>query len=148
MKTLKIFLIIAGFAFSGICFGQLQSGNNSEVLFYSAHYNLAHNRIEHQLNEYPARTTSGDNFEAPVFARAYYVPANIDLSLEAWMTLPFESSFYEEDIRIESWMESPFNDVYYDMDLPLEPWMTKPFESGEEIEIEDWMTTPWTEEIG
>jgi hypothetical protein len=124
MKTIKIIFSIAGFALTSICFGQLLSQNNSDVLFYSAYHNLASNRIEHQVNQYPARTTSGDHFDAPVLSRTYFVPIEFDLGIEAWMTLPFESNYYEADPIIEQ-------------------WMTAPFESGEEIEIEAWMSTIW-----
>lgn len=143
MKTINIFLSIAGFALAGICYGQLPSQNNSELLFYSAQYNLASNRIEHHVNQYPARTTSGDHFEAVVLTRTFFVPIEFDMGIEPWMTLPFESSVYEEDLQLESWMESPFDCNYYELDPPVELWMTKPFESGEEIEVEPWMTTSW-----
>jgi len=143
MKTIKIFLSIAGFALTSICFGQLLSQNNSDVLFYTAHYNLASNRMDHRVDQYPARTTSGDHFEAPVFNRTYFVPAEFDMGIEAWMTKPFESNVYEEELQLEQWMISPFDCIYYEEDPPIEKWMTRPFESGEEIEIEAWMTTPW-----
>jgi len=143
MKTIKIIFSIAGFALTSICFGQLLSQNNSDVLFYSAYHNLASNRIEHQVNQYPARTTSGDHFEAPVLSRTYFVPIEFDLGIEAWMTLPFESSVYEEELQIESWMVSPFESNYYEADPIIEQWMTAPFESGEEIEIEAWMSNIW-----
>ncbi|MCK5693752.1 MAG: hypothetical protein KAI08_12905 [Bacteroidales bacterium] len=143
MKTIKIILSIAGFAFTSICFGQLLSKNKSDVLFYSAHYNLTSNRMEHQVNLYPARTTSGDYFEASVSSRTYFVPLEFDLAIEEWMTLPFESSVYEEELQIESWMLTPFESNYYEVDPIIEQWMTAPFESGEEIEIEAWMSTIW-----
>jgi hypothetical protein len=143
MKKIKIILSIAGFAFTSICFGQLLSQNKSDVLFYSAHYNLASNRIEHQVNNYPARTTSGDHFEAPVSSKTYFVPLEFDWAIEEWMTLPFESSVYEEELQIESWMLTPFESNYYELDPSIEQWMTAPFESGEEIEIEAWMSTIW-----
>ena len=143
MKTIKIILSIAGFAFTSICFGQLLSHNKSDVLFYSAKYNLESNRMEHHVIKYPARTTSGDHFEAPVLSRTYFVPIEFDLGIEAWMTLPFESSVYEEELQIESWMVSPFESNYYEADPIIEQWMTAPFESGEEIEIEAWMSTIW-----
>ena len=136
MKTIKIILSIAGFAFTSICFGQTLSQNKSDVLFYSAHYNLASNRMEHQVNKYPARTTSGDHFEAPVSSRTYFVPMEFDLAIEEWMTLPFESSVYEEELQIESWMLTPFESNYYEVDPIIEQRMTAPFEYGDEIEIE------------
>ncbi len=142
MKTIKIILSIAGFAFTSICFGQLLSQNKSDVLFYSAHYNIASNRMEHQVKQYPARN-SGDHFEAQVSSRTYFVPIEFDIGIEAWMTLPFESSVYEEDLQIESWMVTPFESNYYEVDPIIEQWMTAPFESGEEIEIEAWMSTIW-----
>lgn len=124
MKTIKIFLSIAGFAFTTICFGQLVSRNNCDMQFYSAYFNSTSNRFQHRVNEYPARTTSGDHFEAPEITRTYFVSTETDMAIESWMTTPFESSVYEEDLQIESWMSAPFK-------------------SGEEIEIETWMTTIW-----
>ena len=162
MKTFKIILGIAGFAITSICFGQDLTQNSNELLFYSAQYNLASNRLEHNVNQYPARTTSGDNYDAPVLNLTYFVPLEFDMNiedwmvsafessfyeeeiqLEPWMVSPFESSVYEEDVQLETWMESPFDCIYYEPDNPIESWMCKPFESGEDIEVEDWMTTPW-----
>ena len=143
MKTMKIFLSIAGFALTTICFGQLLSQNNSEILFYTAHYNTSIDRFEHQVHAFPGRTTSGDQFDAPLLSRTYYAPIESDILLEPWMTTPFESSFYEMDLQIESWMISPFENSYYESDLVIESWMTAPFASEEEIEIESWMTQPW-----
>ncbi|MCK4879560.1 MAG: hypothetical protein KAS82_02830 [Bacteroidales bacterium] len=134
MKTIKIFLSIAGFALTTLCFGQLLSRNNSDMLFYT---------FEHLINEFPARTASGDQLEAPVITRTYFVPFETDMGVEAWMTTPFESSVYEEDLQIELWMVSPFESSYYEAEPIIESWMTAPFESGEEIEIETWMTTTW-----
>ena len=50
MKTLKIFLSIAGFAFTSLCFGQLFSQNNSDILFYTAYYNLSSNSLDHHID--------------------------------------------------------------------------------------------------
>jgi hypothetical protein len=147
MKTIKIFLSIVGFALSSICFGQLLSQNNSDLLFYSATYNLASNRLEHRVDPYPARSASGDHFEAPHPSRTFYVPREFDMDIEDWMTKPFESDFYEEVLLLEAWMVSPFESSYYEEDPIIEVWMTKPFEFDkeieEEIEIEAWMTTIW-----
>ena len=128
MKTIKIYLSIVGFALSGICFGQQLSQNNSDLLFYSSSYNLANNRMEHRIDPFPARSNSGDHFEAPYLSRTFYVPREFDMDIEDWMTKPFESDFYEEDPIIEVWMTKPF-----EFDEEIE----------EEIEIEAWMTTIW-----
>ena len=128
MKTIKIYLSIVGFALSSICFGQLLSQNNSDPLFYSASYNLSSNRMEHRVDPFPARSISGDHFEAPHLSRTFYVPREFDMDIEDWMTKPFESDFYEEDPIIEVWMTKPF-----EFDEEIE----------EEIEIEAWMTTIW-----
>lgn len=146
MKTIKIYLSIVGFALSGICFGQLLSEINNDLLFYSASYNLASNRIEHRVDPYPARSNSGDHFEALHLSRTFYIPKDFDMDIEAWMTKPFESDFYEEELLLESWMVSPFESDFYEEELLLEMWMTKPFESEfyeEEIEVEPWMSTIW-----
>jgi hypothetical protein len=127
MKTIKIYLSIVGFALSGICFGQQLSQNNSDLLFYSSSYNLANNRMEHRIDPFPARSNSGDHFEAPHLSRTFYVPREFDMDIEDWMTKPFESDFYEEDPIIEVWMTKPFESDFYE----------------EEIEIEAWMTTIW-----
>lgn len=151
MKTRKLFLVFAGFALTNICFGQLLSQNRSNLLFYTSYYNSSDNRIEHQINEFPPHTFPGDHFDATVLARTYFVPIEFDLEVEPWMSLPFESSFYEEEIVLESWMSSPFENSYYEEDIEIETWMTRPFRISqesdwnmdEEIEIETWMTTPW-----
>jgi hypothetical protein len=146
MKTIKIYLSIVGFALSSICFGQLLSQNNSDPLFYSALYNLSSNRMEHRVDPFPARSISGDHFEAPHLSRTFYIPREFDMGIDAWMTKPFESDFYEDELLLEAWMVSPFESSYYEEDPIIEVWMTKPFESDfydEEIEIEAWMTTIW-----
>jgi len=128
MKTIKIFLSIAGFALTTICFGQLLSQNNDDLLYYSSYYNLASNRMEHRVNQLPARTTSGDHFEVTHNSRIYFVPTDFDMGIEEWMTKPFESNYFETDLSIESWMTKPFEQKE---------------EIEEEIEIEEWMTTIW-----
>ena len=127
MKTIIIFLSIAGFALSTFCFGQLPSQSSNDLLFYSSYYNLASNRVEHHVNQFPARNSSGDHFEAPVISKTFFVPIEFDMGIEAWMTEPFESNFYEEELQLESWMLSPFESNYYEEDIPIESWMTKPW---------------------
>lgn len=147
MKTTLIILSIAGFALSTICFGQLPVHNDDDLLFYTAYYNQANNRMEHRVEQFLLRSTSGDQFDITSISRTYFVPTDFDMSIEAWMTLPFESSVYEEEVLLESWMISPFESNYYEADLIIEEWMCKPFESDEdldeEIEVEAWMTTIW-----
>jgi len=147
MKTIKIYLSIVGFALSGICFGQVISENKSDLLFYSSSYNLASNRMEHRIDPYPARSNTGDHFEASHIRRTYFVSTEFDMAIEAWMTKPFESNFYEEELMLESWMVSPFESSYYEQDPLIEEWMTRPFEIDEiideEIEIEAWMSKIW-----
>lgn len=128
MKTIKIILSVAGFALTTICFGQQLSQNNDDQLYYSSYYNLASNRMEHQVEQFPARTTSGDHFEATHINRVYFVPTDLDMGIEEWMTKPFESNYFEADLIIESWMTKPFEQKE---------------EIEEEIEIEEWMTTFW-----
>lgn len=146
MKTIKIFLSVAGFAITSICFGQLLSKNNNEVLFYTSYYNLESNRLEHQINQFPSMDIAGDHFNTPVLSRTYFVPIEYDLAVEPWMTSSFESSYYEEDIQLEAWMESPFDCSYYEADLEVEAWMESPFDCDyyeADLEVEAWMTTPW-----
>ena len=151
MKTMKIFLSIAGFAITSLCCGQLFSQNNSDVLFYTAYYNLSSNSLEHHINPYPARTIAGDYFDAPSLTRTYFVLIDYDISVEAWMTEPFESNYYEEDIQIEAWMELPFDCAYFETGPEVEEWMTRPFTyseqktdvTEEDIPVEAWMKSPW-----
>ena len=151
MKTIKIFLSIAGVALSTFCFGQLPSQSSDDSLLYSSYYNLASNRVEHHVNQFPATNRYGDHFEDPVLTKTYFIPIEFDLEVEEWMTAPFESTYYEEELVLESWMLSPFENTYYEEELLIESWMTKPFGSDEiteelieeEIEIEEWMTTSW-----
>jgi len=151
MKTIKILLSVAGFAITSLCFGQLFSENNKDVLFYTAYYNQSADRLEHHINPFPPRITAGDYYNAPLFSRTYFVPVDYDIPVESWMTEPFENTYSEEEMQVELWMESPFDWGYDEEELEVESWMTRPFglnaqtevEIDEEIEIEDWMTTPW-----
>ena len=143
MKTIKIFLSIAGFALTTISFGQLLERNQDDVLLYSAYYNSTENRFEHRLHPYSARNLPGDRFNEPVITRTYFALDENNISIEPWMTAPFESSLNEEEIMIESWMLSPFESNYFEDDLVVEPWMTAPFELDDEIQVEEWMTEPW-----
>ena len=105
MKTVIIILSIAGFALSTICFGQLPEQNDDDPLFYSAHFNLESNRLEHRIDQFPARTTSGDHFDAAHISRTYFVLTGFDMGIEAWMTKPSESDEeIDEEIEIEAWM--------------------------------------------
>jgi len=147
MKTIIIILSIAGLSLSTICFGQLPVPDGDDLLFYTAYYNQASNCMEHRVEEFPVRAASGDQFDIASITRTYFVPTDFNTDIETWMTYPFESSVYEEEVLLESWMVSPFESNYYEADPIIEEWMTKPFESDEEIdeeiEIEDWMTTIW-----
>lgn len=152
MKTIKIFLIIVGFALTGLCFGQLLSENNGDVLYYTAYYKASSNSLEHHVTSSPEKTKPGNYFDALLYSRTYFAPLEYDIPVEDWMTRPFESGYYEEDMQIESWMLSPFECNYFEEDLELEIWMTRPFVVSEqteeeiiegEIQIESWMNTPW-----
>ena len=125
MKTMKIFLSIAGVALTSICFGQLLSQNNNDVLFYTAYYNSANSRFEHRLNEYPTRNASGDQFETPGMITPFFVAMESDMVIESWMTAPFETNVYEEEPEIESWMIAPFECCYFEEEIQIEAWMTK-----------------------
>ena len=133
MKTIKIFLSIAGIVLTSLSFGQHISMYESDSLIYSAYYNSASNRIEHQLSHFTSRTSSGDHFDVPVLSRTYYAPIDFDIGVETWMTKPFENRFYEEVLQVESWMESPFDSGYYEEEPEIESWMTRPFESVKKI---------------
>ena len=65
-----------------------------------------------------------------------------DLSVENWMSEPFESANFENDIALEDWMTEPF-EAYFESELSLESWMIIPFESADNIEVEQWMTAAW-----
>jgi len=111
MKTIKIFLSIAGIVLTSLSFGQHISMYESDSLIYSAYYNSASNRIDHHLGQFTSRISSGDHFDVPVLSRTYYVPIDFDIVVETWMTKPFESRFYEEEPEIESWMTRPFESL-------------------------------------
>lgn len=151
MKTIQIILSIAGFVTSSFCFGQLGSLNDNEELYYTACYDVSTNRLEHHIDQFPARNETGDYFEIPLLSRTYFVPIEYDIPVEPWMTPAFDDDFYEPDIPVESWMTEPFGDSFYEPDIPVEPWMTRPFTLNgldeevmdEEIEVEAWMCKPW-----
>ena len=125
MKTIKIFLSVAGFALTSICFGQLITNNDNDVLFYTAYYNSTNMRFEHRINDYPTRISSGDQLETPILTRTFFVPMEADMIIESWMTAPFETNVYEEEMEIESWMISPFESCYFEEEMEIESWMTK-----------------------
>ena len=128
MKTIKIFLSIAGFALSVFCLGQLHSESRSDFLFYTSYYNLASMRMEHYVNPYPARINYGDHFEAPVLSKTFFVPIEYDMPVEEWMTKPFENSYYEEELVVESWMTEPFKSLEeIEGEIGIEEWMSSPF---------------------
>lgn len=144
MKTVKIFLSIAGAALTIFGFGQRLSPGHDDSKFYSAYLNPYLNPVEHKAYQYPF--TSGDHFEEPMVYRTYFAASDDDLAVEPWMTAPFETSLYEEELQIEAWMTAPFESNYYEPEIPVEPWMTAPFESNyyePEIPIEPWMTAPF-----
>lgn len=147
MKTTKIICSIAALALAGLCSGQLLAQNSNEILYFSSYYNLASNRIDHELNPYPSRSSSVEYFEAPLNSTVFFAPVEFNTDLEDWMNVSLESSFYEEEIQMESWMTAPFESSYYEADPLIEDWMTRPFNTEslmeEEIEIEDWMTSPF-----
>jgi len=143
MKARGIILSIVGFALTTISFGQLLSQSEGSVLFYTVQFNAANNQLEHKLEEYPERWTSGDRFEAPLEARTYFEPFEADLAVESWMVTPFETDYYEAGPFMEDWMLEPYADTYYEEDLAIESWMTSPFETEEELKLEPWMSSSW-----
>ena len=143
MKTIKIILSITGIALTTITFGQLLSQADGSILFYKVAYNSVNNHLEHRLDEFPERRSSGDQFEAPAAARTYFAPMEIDMAVESWMTSPFESNYYEMEPVIESWMVTPFESNYYEVEPFIESWMIRPFDADDEVEVEEWMTTSW-----
>ena len=75
-----------------------------------------------------------------------------DISIEEWMTQPFELNCVDYDAKlfIEEWMTQPFEVISedYDADLRIEEWMTQPFavtsaDYDADLRIEEWMTTAW-----
>ena len=67
-----------------------------------------------------------------------------DMSLETWMSVPFEESVLEAEINLVNWMVTPF-EASLDADLVLETWMADPFESSldGELPLETWMSVPF-----
>jgi hypothetical protein len=162
MKTFKILLSIVGIALTSITFGQLLSKSDGNILFYTLAFNPANNRLENLLTEFPDKRAHGDYFEVPLASRTYFEPMETDMELESWMTVPFETNFYESELLLESWMTVPFETNFYEAEPLLESWMTVPFETNyyevepfieswmtvpfileEELEVEDWMRTSW-----
>jgi hypothetical protein len=146
MKTIKIFLSIAGFALTTICFGQLLTGYPYDIPDYTAYINSNNNHIEQHVYRYPARITAGDHFEMPLISSNYFLPLENDLEAGTWTTAPFEINYYEKEIAVEPWMTAPFESNYYEKEIAVEPWMTAPFESNyyeKEIAVEPWMTAPF-----
>ena len=143
MKSFKIILSIVGLALTSITIGQRLSQSDGSILFYTVAYNATNNRMEHRLDEFPETRAYGDCYDVPLAARTYFGPMETDLTVESWMTTPFESNYYEVEPFLESWMTIPFESNYYEVEPVIESWMTVPFDLDEEIELEEWMTTSW-----
>jgi len=136
-------LSMVGIALTSITFGQLLSQEDGGMLFYRLSYNSASDRLEHHLNEFPERRAYGDQFDTPLNSILFFEPMEREIELEPWMTVPFETDYYEEELSVEDWMTKPFEISYQEEELFVEDWMTKPFEiSYQEAElfVEDWMT--------
>jgi hypothetical protein len=127
MKTIKILLSIAGVVLTSFCFGQLLSHNDEPVLFYSASYDATNNRLVHHINEAPGPISAWDQYETPRICRSYFAQLESSVVVEPWMTSPFESNIYEEDMEIESWMISPFDSGLTEEYISVESWMTSPW---------------------
>ena len=139
-------LSIVGIALTSITFGQLLSQEEGGMLFYRLSYNSASDRLEHYLSEVPERRASGDQFDAPLNSIIFFEPMEREMDVENWMTLPFETDYYEEELSVEDWMTVPFETDYYEEELSVEDWMTVPFETDyyeEELSVEPWMTEPF-----
>jgi hypothetical protein len=67
-----------------------------------------------------------------------------DMSLETWMSVPFEESVLEAEIDLVNWMVTPF-EASLDANLVLETWMATPFETSldGELTLEKWMSVPF-----
>jgi hypothetical protein len=63
--------------------------------------------------------------------------------IEHWMIVPWENSYFEEELRMESWMIAPFRSMIIDEDLTVESWMSVPFGTDQDTEVEDWMASVW-----
>ena len=161
MKTTKIILSIALVTLTATSFGQLSNfkeklfaKRTNTVAIYTANYTNNESRIEtwmHDLRSWASERRTNDGVEAPVVAESFVIESadvvyEETLTIENWMSAPFETDVYEEALTLESWMSVPFETGVYEEALNLESWMTSPFETGlveEEIAIETWMTAAW-----
>lgn len=158
MKTTKIILSIALVALGTSSFGQLRlikerlfQKRNPQVEMITVNHNYKEkSRVENWMYDLQGWTIrdSEETNENPVIIRTIRtnrveVIYEQQMTLENWMTAPFEYRDLEENQEVESWMKTPFETGMTGMDLPLELWMTTPFTNDEIIEMEGWMATSW-----
>ena len=161
MKTTKLILSIALVTLTATSFGQLSNfkermfaKRNNTVAIYTANYTSNESRVEswmHDLRSWASDRIAKEEPEAPIVIESFVIESaevvfEEELSMENWMSAPFETNVYEEALTLESWMSAPFETGVYEEALSLESWMTTPFETElveEEIAIETWMTAAW-----
>lgn len=148
MKTTKTLIAALLVLVTATTFAQAKKG-----LFVSVKYSHEMNRIETWVSHISDRIShnNSDEAELPVISETYYADfADITyenesliedaLSMETWMSAPFEEAFYEDALSLEAWMSETFETDEPQNELGLEEWMSTPFELDEIIQIEDWMT--------
>lgn len=154
MKTTKTLIAALLVLVTASTFAQAKKG-----LFVSVKYSHEMNRIETWVSHISDRIShnNSDEAELPVISETYYADfADITyenesliedaLSMETWMSAPFEEAFYEDALSMEAWMSAPFEETLYEDALSLEAWMSETFETDEpqnELGLEEWMSTPF-----
>jgi hypothetical protein len=145
MKKIKTYFILAL-----VSLGTLLSGQAFQAEYITTGYHHTSGRVERFFNRLADRSEpmDGKGYGEPVFYMSYVVDRNNivhenELSVEDWMTSPFDWALQENELVVEPWMEAPFESGLREPKLAVESWMTRPFELDGDIRIESWMTRPF-----
>jgi hypothetical protein len=161
MKTIRFAISIALVALATAVAAQKTSfkerlfpSMNHEVVYGNTDYQAESTRMElfkdYVLNWFSPR---GNNpyIEVPEVSMTFHfeqaeVIYETNPVMEHWMTVPFETEVWEEELEVESWMTGSFTADLGEYGPALEVWMTTPFERSLEEEmvmVENWMTQPF-----
>lgn len=133
MKTTKTLIAALLVLVTATTFAQAKKG-----LFVSVKYSHEMNRIETWVSHISDRIShnNSDEAELPVISETYYTDF-ADITYE-------NESLIEDALSMEVWMSTPFEEAFYEDALSLEAWMSETFETDELqeeiIQVEDWMT--------
>ena len=164
MKTIKISLGIALMVVTSGIWAQEHAtkdgrfSRDNQVQILTADYRSEMSGVEefiHRVHGWLMPEKDRGYYEAPEVSMSFFfehaeVVYDRGSSVEAWMTVPFETALSEEVVALESWMATPFEKDLIEEPLALESWMLDPFEdqlAEEPLALESWMLDPFEDQL-